>query len=154
MDYRYFDDFTVGEALEMGEITVTEPDIIAFAEQFDPQPMHTDPQAAEGITGGLIASGWHSASLTMRLFVTGRPFTLAPGSVGLGVEHLKWHRPVRPGDTLRLHAELIAARPSASRPGHGIITSRLVTRNQRGETVLEMTTSAIVAKRPSTGQQS
>lgn len=147
MEYAYFEDFVVGEVLDSPSYEVTEPAIIAYAKEYDPQEMHTDPVAAAKITGGLIASGWQTASITMRLFILARTFIVAPGSVGLGVENLKWLQPVRPGDTLRVRAELIAARPSASRPGIGVVTSRITTRNQREEGVLEMTTSAIVPRR-------
>jgi acyl dehydratase len=147
MDTYYFEDFAVGQRMQVSGEKLTEAEMIAFAEQFDPQPMHTDPAAAQSITGGLIASGWHTASLTMGLFVKARLFLMAPGSVGLGVENMIWKRPVRPGDSLHLTAEITAVRPSGSRPDHGIITSHLLTRNQNGEPVLEMTSSAIVAKR-------
>ena len=149
METYYFEDFAVGQSMDVVGEKLTEAEIIAYAEQFDPQPMHTDPQAAQSITGGLIASGWHTASLTMGMFIRGRSFIIAPGSVGLGVENMVWKRPVRPGDTLNLHAEITAVRSSVSRPDHGIITSHLVTHNQNGGTVLEMTTSAIIPKRPS-----
>jgi acyl dehydratase len=146
-DFTYFEDFVVGAVVETAGETVTEEEIIKFATQFDPQPMHTDPEAAKGITGGLIASGWHTASMTMRLLITGRQYRPAPGTVGLGFESLKWLKPVRPGDTLRLHLELIGVRESESKPGWGIITNRFTTLNQHGETVQEMVSSAIVPKR-------
>jgi len=110
--------------------------------------MHTDPEAAKSITGGLIASGWHTASLTMRLLITGRGYRPAPGTLGLGFDDLRWHRPVRPGDALHLHAELLSARPSASKPDRGIITIRFTTLNQHGEVVQTMTSSALVPRRP------
>ena len=146
-DYTYFEDFVVGAKLETPGITVTESDIINFATQFDPQPMHTDPAAAAQITGGLIASGWHTASLTMKLLITGRQYRPAPGTVGLGFESLKWLKPVRPGDTLRLQLELLAVRESESKPGWGIITNRFTTLNQNDEPVQTMVSSAIVPKR-------
>jgi acyl dehydratase len=146
-DYTYFEDFVLGSTLETASLTVTEADIINFATQFDPQPMHTDPEAAKSITGGLIASGWHTASLTMKLLISGRQYNPAPGTVGLGFESLKWLKPVRPGDTLRLQLELIAVRESESKPGWGIITNRFTTLNQHGEPVQTMVSSAIVPKR-------
>lgn len=151
METYYFEDFTVGQRLQIVGDALTEAELIAFAKQFDPQPMHTDPEAAKSITGGLIASGWHTASLTMALFIQARPFIIAPGTVGLGVEELSWKRPVRPGDSLHVAAEIVALRPSGSRPDRGIITSHVVTRNQLGEVVLELTTSAIVPKRSPQG---
>ncbi len=146
-EFSYFEDFVVGAVLETAGETVTEAQIIKFATEFDPQPMHTDPVAAANITGGLIASGWHTASMTMRLLVGGRQYRPAPGTVGLGFESLKWKKPVRPGDTLRLRLELIGVRESESKPGWGIITNRFTTLNQHGETVQEMVSSAIVPKR-------
>ncbi|HQT39839.1 MAG TPA: MaoC family dehydratase [Acidocella sp.] len=143
----YFEDFVVGQVTEAGPVAVSEADIIEFGKQFDPQPMHVDPVAAVGITGGLIASGWHTASLTMRLLVTGRHYQPAPGTVGLGFESLKWLKPVRPGDTLRLRVELLAVRASTSKPGWGIITNKMITLNQHGEPVQEMKSSAIVPMR-------
>jgi len=148
--YTYFEDFVVGATFETPAVTVTEAEIIEFAEKFDPQPMHTDPAAAAGITGGLIASGWHTASLTMRLLITGRQYTPAPGTLGLGFDKLRWLKPVRPGDTLRLKLEVIATRESASKPGWGIISNKFVTLNQHDEPVQEMQSSAIVPKRAGT----
>jgi len=145
--YTYFEDFVVGAAFETPPVTVTEAEIIEFATKFDPQPMHTDPAAAEAITGGLIASGWHTASLTMRLLITGRQYTPAPGTLGLGFDKLRWLKPVRPGDTLRLKLEVTATRESASKPGWGIISNKFVTLNQHDEPVQEMESSAIVPKR-------
>jgi acyl dehydratase len=149
-EYTYFEDFVVGATFESPAETMTAAEIIAFAEKFDPQPMHTDPIAAEKVTGGLIASGWHTASLTMRLLITGRQYTPAPGTLGLGFEKLRWPRPVRPGDTLRLNLTVIGTRESESKPGWGIITNRFLTFNQHGEVVQEMESSAIVPKRGST----
>jgi acyl dehydratase len=145
--YTYFEDFVVGAAFESPAVTVTAADIIEFATKFDPQPMHTDPAAAESITGGLIASGWHTASLTMKLLITGRQYTPAPGTLGLGFDKLRWLKPVRPGDTLRLRLTVLATRESTSKPGWGIITNRFVTVNQHDEPVQEMESSAIVPKR-------
>ncbi|MGC8530887.1 MAG: MaoC family dehydratase [Acidiphilium sp.] len=144
----YFEDFQPGQIATSGSITVTETDIIRFAAEFDPQPMHTDPKAAEAITGGLIASGWHTASLTMRLLISGRGYRPAPGTLGLGFENLRWHKPVRPGDTLHLQIELLSTRASESRPDRGIISSRFTTFNQHNEVVQSMTSSAIVPRRP------
>jgi acyl dehydratase len=145
--YTYFEDFVVGAAFETPGVTVTAADIIEFATKFDPQPMHTDPAAAESVTGGLIASGWHTASLTMKLLIMGRQYTPAPGTLGLGFDKLRWLKPVRPGDTLRLKLEVLATRESASKPGWGIITNKFVTVNQHDEAVQEMESSAIVPKR-------
>jgi acyl dehydratase len=97
--------------------------------------------------GGLIASGWHTASTTMGLFVTGRPYQPAPGSLGGGFESLKWFQPVRPGDQLRVRVEVTGVRESASKPDRGIVTSRITTLNQRDEAVQEMVSSGIIPKR-------
>ena len=145
--YTYFEDFVVGAAFETPAVTVTAADIIEFATKFDPQPMHTDPAAAESITGGLIASGWHTASLTMKLLITGRQYTPAPGTLGLGFDKLRWLKPVRPGDTLRLRLTVLATRESTSKPGWGIVSNRFVTLNQHDEPVQEMESSAIVPMR-------
>ena len=102
MTERYLEDLHVGDRFESDAFEVTEEGIIAFARQFDPQPFHLDVQAAEqSVFRGLVASGWHTAAMSMRLFVTGG-LKLAGGSVGLGVDELRWPRPVKPGDTLRL----------------------------------------------------
>jgi acyl dehydratase len=146
-EYTYFEDFVVGATFETAAVTVTAAEIIAFAEKFDPQPMHTDPMAAEKIMGGLIASGWHTASLTMGMLITGRQYTPAPGTLGLGFDKLRWRKPVRPGDTLRLKLEVIGTRESESKPGWGIIMNRFLTINQDGDVVQEMESSAIVPKR-------
>jgi acyl dehydratase len=146
-EYTYFEDFVVGRVRESAPVTITEAEIIDFAEKFDPQLMHTDPVAAQNITGGLIASGWHTASLTMRLLITSADYRPAPGTLGLGFDSLRWFKPVRPGDTLRLRVEVIATRASESRPGWGIITNKFTTTNQHGETVQEMQSSAIVPKK-------
>jgi acyl dehydratase len=109
--------------------------------------MHIDPEAAKSITGGLIASGWHTASTTMKLMVTGSNYHPAPGTVGMGFESLKWNQPVRPGDRLRLHLEVLEIRPSKSKPGWGIVTNKFTTLNQRDEPVQEMKSSAIFPMR-------
>jgi acyl dehydratase len=140
----YFEDFTPGQRLESKPVIVTEAEMIDFAKKFDPQPMHTDPQAAKAITGGLIASGWHTASVTMNLLVTSGMFNPPPGALGLGFESLKWLKPVRPGDALRLQLEVLSVRPSASRPDRGIVTNKFVTLNQHDEAVQEMTSSVII----------
>ena len=127
---------------------VTEQDIIAFAREFDPQPFHLDPAAAEQtVFKALVASGWHTAAMSMKLFVTGE---LQPvgGSVGLGVDELRWPRPVKPGDTLRLETEILEVRPSKSKPDRGVIRIRNVTTNQDGEVVQTFAASVLVRRRP------
>jgi acyl dehydratase len=145
--YTYFEDCEVGAVTETGEIEMTEAEIIKFASEYDPQPMHVDPEAAKSITGGLIASGWHTAATTMKLMVTRGNYRPAPGTVGLGFEHLRWNQPVRPGDRLRLRVEVLQTRASQSKPGWGIVTNKFTTLNQRGEPVQEMQSSAIFPMR-------
>jgi len=147
--FMYFEDFVVGQTTESQSITVTESEMIEFAQKFDPQPMHTDPQAAKTITGGLIASGWHTASLTMRLLITDSYYRPAPGTLGMGVDKLRWLQPVRPGDRLRLKLEVVAVRASETRPDRGIVSNRFITLNQHDEPVQEMTSSAMIPRRNS-----
>lgn len=141
--YTYFEDFSPGDTHETVAVRVSAQSIIAFAESFDPQPMHV----SVSVPGGLLASGWHTASLTMRLFVTCGWYRPPPGSLGLGVTDLSWHRPVRPADSIRLWIEVVGARPSASKPRFGVLTNRFTTLNQRDEIVQTMISSALVARR-------
>jgi acyl dehydratase len=147
MAYMYFEDFEPGQRLESQPVTMNETEIIDFAKKFDPQLMHTDPEAAKAITGGLIASGWHTASMTMHLLVTSGMFNPAPGALGLGFESLKWLKPVRPGDALRLQVEVLSARASETKPDRGIVTNKFVTVNQHDEPVQEMISSVMIPKR-------
>ena len=136
MALKYFEDFIPGAEDEIGSVTVDENEIRAFAERYDPQPFHTDPVAAASSPyGGLIASGWHTAAMAMRLiverFIDG---DTSLGSPGLGP--IRWKLPVRPGDELHLHARITSARRSSSKPDRGTITFELTVRNQRDETVM------------------
>lgn len=145
---RYLDDLTAGDRFTGGPVTVTEEDIVAFARQFDPQPFHLDPEAArDSVFGGLAASGWHTAGLTMRMIVTGDG-ALAGGFVGMGVEDIRWPKPTRPGDVLRIESEILEVRVSAKRPDRGIARVRTTTLNQDGEIVQQMTTNLLVPCRP------
>lgn len=145
---RYFEDLQVGDTYRTGSVTVTEAEIIAFARQYDPQPFHTDPAAApHSVFGRLVASGWHTAALTMRLMVQG-DLQLAGGSVGLGVEKIEWPRPVLPGDTLHVVSEVVEKRPSRSKPDRGLVRVRSTTFNQRDEPVETMTSLQLVLCRP------
>ena len=132
-----------------GTLTV-EPDMIkAFAAEFDPQPFHLDQDAARAsLFGGLVASGWHTAALTMQLLVAGE-LQIVGGLIGLGAEELRWPRPVRPGDVLRVESEVLGLRPSESHPGRGLARVRNTTRNQDGEAVMVMVVTMIVPRRPS-----
>ena len=135
---RHLEDFTPGDRIPLPSAGVTEADIVAFARQFDPQPMHIDPAAAaSGRFGGIIASGWHTISLVMRLIVESRLFDGAP-VLGLGVDEMRWPTPVRPGDRITGDMEVVSVTPSASKPTHGILRIHVTARNQKGETVLSM----------------
>lgn len=128
------EDLAVGQIFEAGPLEVSEADILAFARQFDPQPFHLDSEAAKGtFFGGLAASGWHTAALTMRLLVEGGvPFE--HGIIGMGGE-LSWPRPVRPGDRLRVVSEVLEILQSHSRPGQARVKMRSTTLNQNDEPV-------------------
>jgi acyl dehydratase len=147
MSDRYFDDLKVGDRFKSELLEVTEKQIIEFARDFDPQVFHLEPARAEKtIFKGLIASGWHTAAITMQLFV--QTLNFAEGAIGLGVDELRWPNAVRPGDTLRVETEIIERRRSRSKPNYGIIRLRNVTTNQRGEIVQTMTANAMVPRRP------
>lgn len=147
---RYFEDLRVGEVHEMGSMVVTRDEIIAFATQFDPQPFHIDEEAAKrSMFGGLIASGWHTASMCMRLVVDS--FSGQVASLGSpGVDELRWLRPVRPGDTLSLKTECIALMPSKSKPDRGSARFRYTLTNQHGEAVLSMVGIGMLLRQPVT----
>ncbi len=148
MTERYLEDLHVGDRFESSTFEVTEKGIVDFAENFDPQPFHLDLDAARrSVFQGLVASGWHTAAISMRLFVTGG-LRLAGGSVGLSVDELQWTRPVRPGDTLRLQTEIVEVRPSRSKPDRGVIRIRNMTSNQNGEVVQTFLASVLVRRRP------
>jgi len=144
----YWEDFPPGDVMEMGSHTFTEAEIIAFARQFDPQPFHIDPEAARAsYFKGLIASGWHTCSVAMRLMVdkyVGRSASL--GSPGL--DNIRWLAPVRAGDTIRYRRTITAARPSESKPGVGLVHSRWEAVNQRGELVMTMEGWGMFGRRP------
>ncbi|KQW01339.1 MaoC family dehydratase [Rhizobacter sp. Root1221] len=142
----YLDDIRAGDRFTSGEHTLDEAQIKAFATQFDPQPFHLDHDAAQAtIFGGLAASGWHTASITMKLMVTSG-MRIAGGIVGAGGE-LQWPRPTRPGDVLHVEIEVLEVRPSASRPDRGMATVRSETKNQRGEVVQVLTSKMVIPRR-------
>ena len=134
----WWEDFKVGDQAELGRHTFTEQDIVAFGRQFDPQPFHTDKPAAEsGFFGGLIASGWHTCAIGMRLMVEGCiSRTASLGSPG--IDHIRWLKPVRAGDTLTYRRRVVESRASATRKGVGLVKHRWEAENQRGELVLTM----------------
>ena len=144
---RFLEDFTVGDRFPTGSVTVTEDSITSFAAQYDPQVFHLDREAAaQSLFGELVASGWQTAAMTMRLMVDSR-FAGATPLIGLGVEGLKWPRPVRPGDVLSATVEVLEIRPSQSNPTRGSMRIRTTTVNQDGETVYEMTSTTLVPRR-------
>lgn len=144
----YFDDFSVGATIELGSKTVTEDEILRFAQEYDPQPFHVDQDAAvRSIFGGLIASGWHTCAMTMRLLVD--KLLLQSASFGSpGVEQIRWLRPVRPGDTLSARVVVLESRPSQSKPDRGTLRIRAEVTNQAGEQVMWMENLAIFGRRP------
>jgi acyl dehydratase len=145
-DLLYLDDLQVGQRFTSRTHRVDEAEIKAFASQFDPQPFHLDENAAkDSLFSGLVASGWHTAAMTMRLLVeTGLP--LAGGLIGAGGE-LSWPRPTRPGDILRVESEVQEIIPSRSRPDRGVVALRMVTRNQRDEEVQIFVAKLVVPRR-------
>jgi acyl dehydratase len=145
---RYFEDFAAGQVVELGSHAVTEAEILDFARRFDPQPFHVDPAAArESVFGGLIASGWHTGAMWMRLYVDSMlGNTSAQGSPG--IEELRWLAPVRPGDTLRGRLTVLEATPSDRRPDRGTIRIRGEMVNQDGVVVMSMVSRGHFGRRP------
>ena len=145
----YLNDFVVGQRFTTTTMMLDEGQIKSFAEQFDPQPFHTDDEAAkQSLFGGLAASGWHTAAITMRLLVLSGP-PIAGGILGAGGE-LMWPRPTRPGDILHVESEVIEIKPSKSRPDRGMLTLRSETMNERREVVQVLTAKLVVPMRPET----
>jgi acyl dehydratase len=146
MKELYFEDLKAGDRFQSGTFKVPSKAIIEFAEKFDPQMFHLNAKSAErSIFRGLVASGWHTAAMTMRLFVQTLDF--AEGAIGLGVDELRWPNAVRPGDVLRVETEIVETRLSKSKPKHGIIRLKNVTTNQRGEIVQTMFANAMIPRR-------
>jgi acyl dehydratase len=145
---RYLEDLQVGDRIQTASVTVTEEDILDFSRRFDPQPMHVDPEAsAQGPLKGLIASGWHTAAIVMRLTVDSNPLGTLP-LLGLGVDNIEWPQPVRPGDTIQVEMEVLEIRPSQSQPRYGVVKIRSTARNQRGEVVYVVIPNCWVPRRP------
>jgi acyl dehydratase len=145
---EWFDDLKVGMKFTSDAVTtVSKEDILRFASEFDPQPFHLDEDAArDTILGGLAASGWHTAAIAMKLATTAKPFGPHP-LFGAGVDELRWLKPVRPGDTLRLDGEIVELTPSRTKP-IGIARVKWTVFNQTGEPVYTFTPIAIVPRRP------
>jgi acyl dehydratase len=138
IDDRYFEDYVEGDVHSFGSIAVEADEIIAFARRFDPQIFHTDPEAAkQTMFGGLIASGWHTAGLMMRLYV--EHYLSHVASLGSpGLDELRWLKPVRPGDQLSLRVTVLGAKRSKSKPDRGVVTSLVETVNQADESVMSL----------------
>ncbi|MBN9459899.1 MAG: MaoC family dehydratase [Burkholderiales bacterium] len=148
MTERWFEDYRPGAVHELGSIPVDEAEVLEFARRFDPQPIHTDPVLAERSPfGGIIASGWHTGSLMMRLYAVNY---LSPASslASPGLDELRWLQPVRPGDTLSVRVTVEDARPSASKTDRGVVRSLIEVFNQHGAPVMTIRAVNMVARRP------
>jgi acyl dehydratase len=147
----FLEDLEAGQTFRSGSVTVEPERAKAFAAEFDPQPFHLDEAAAAGsLFGGLVASGWYTAALSMRLIVES-DFRIAGGLIGAGLEEVRWPRPVRPGDALRVESEVLEVRSSRSKPDRGIVRVRNTTLNQDGDPVMIQVATLIVPRRPSPG---
>ena len=145
---HYLDDLAVGQKFGSGRRTLDLDAIRSCAAEFDPQPFHLDEAAAQAtLFRGLAASGWHTAAMTMRLLVDSE-FRPAGGVIGAGLEELRWPRPARPGDELRLETEVLEVRPSKSRPEQGIVKLRVTTLNQDDEALQVYVANLVVQRRP------
>ena len=148
MTMRYLEDFEPGQKFGSGRLNVDGDRIKSFGVEFDPQPFHVDEGAArESFFKGLAASGWHTAAMTMRLLVEGE-LKPAGGIIGAGFDELRWPRPVRPGDELRVESEILEVRASKSRPDQGLIKVKTTTLNQNGDAVQVSVGNLIVPRRP------
>jgi acyl dehydratase len=142
----WWEDFRVGEAAELGRHTFTEEEIVAFGRQFDPQPFHTDRRSAgESVFGGLVASGWQTCAVGMRLLVE-RGQSASLGSPG--IDNIRWLKPVHAGDTVTYRSIVVESRASASRPGVGLVKQRWEAQNQRGELVMTMEGWGLFRRKP------
>lgn len=144
----YFEDFVVGRTIDIGTRTVSEEEIIDFATKFDPQPFHVDKDAAaNSIYGGIIASGWHTCSMMMRMMVDG--FLREAASMGSpGVDEVRWLKPVRGGDTLTVTTTAVETRPSTSKPDRGVVVNLWQAKNQHGELVATVRGMGLFKRRP------
>ena len=147
MSKLFWEDFATGSVAEYGPRLVTREETVAFARQFDPQPIHLDEEAARAsMLGGLSASGWQTCALAMRMIADG--FVLNAASMGSpGVDEVRWHTPLRPGDTITLRATVLDTRPSRSRPEMGFVAFRFELLNQSGTVVMTMTSSIMLGRR-------
>jgi acyl dehydratase len=148
---RYLDDLAPGQVFDLGKLEVDEHEILDYARRYDPQPFHLDAEAgkAAGVSG-LIASGFLTISLAIKLMVEARPFGESP-LFGIGVDSVRWPAPVRPGDVLSGSLEVVEVKPSSSKPDRGVVRLRLTLRNARGQVVLSMEPLPVLLKRPAAG---
>jgi acyl dehydratase len=146
--HLYFEDYVPGSVREFGPTVVDEAEIVEFARRYDPQPIHTDPEwALSGPFGGLIASGWHTTAIMMRLLVD--HYLPSAASLGSpGIDELRWLRPVRPGDELRVRVTVIEARPSRSKPDRGLLRSRIEVLEADGSAVMTLIALNMIRRRP------
>lgn len=144
---RYFEDYITGQIHDLGTVTITESEIIDFAKQFDPQYFHTDPEQARASRfGGIIASGWHTTSLVMRVYVE-QYLSQVASLASPGVDEIRWPNPVRPGDTLSVRVTILESRSSRTKPDRGVVRGRIEAFNQRAEPVLSMIGLSIIGRR-------
>ncbi|HZD26944.1 MAG TPA: MaoC family dehydratase [Alphaproteobacteria bacterium] len=150
---RYLEDFTVGEVSAFGRYEVREDELLEFAREFDDQPFHTDPEAArQSLYGGLIASGWQTCAMMMRMLVDNRAQDGGSAILGSpGFDGLRWLKPVRPGDILSVRSEVLEVTPSRGKPDRGSIRALNQVLNQHGEVVAELTSIGIMLRRPASG---
>lgn len=150
IDDRYLDDYVEGDVHELGSIAIDKAELVAFARRYDPQNFHTDEDAAErSMFGGLIASGWHTAGLMMRVYADNY-LTHVASLASPGLDELRWPAPVRPGDLLSVRVTVLSNRVSKSKPDRGIVVSLVEVFNQRGELVMSMKPMNIIGRRPGT----
>lgn len=149
---QYFEDIEVGTITPFGRYEVTRDEVIDFARKYDPQPFHlSDEAAAKTYFGRLAASGWHTAAMSMAMIVEHMEKSRQAGLGGLGIDDLRWWKPVYPGDTLRCEIEVIEKTPSRSKPDRGTYRSRLTVYNQDGEKVMSYVNTALIRRRPAQG---
>lgn len=148
---RWFEDFNLGDVFEFGDNLMTEADILEYARKYDPQPFHVDPEAAKAsIFGGLIASGWQTCAVVMRMMVD--DFVPQNASMGSpGVDELRWLKPVRPGDRLRVRLTVVESLPSRSKPDRGVVKAFTETLNQDGDVVMTSRGMVMYRRRPTPG---
>lgn len=145
--FVYMEDLSPGQTFEAGPISVSAEEIIAFAGKYDPQVFHLDAEKAAATPfGELVASGWHTAAMTMRMIVDSMP-KMKGGMIGRTVEHMTWLRPVRPGDQLTYRGEVMDMRPSSGNPSRGVLRTKNTTFNQHGEAVMEMVCVIFIPRR-------